>query len=194
MGLNPMILRQFEPSLSPSVLQNLPPSLAAATARAVSFSGGEAADRLRGTDSLSAALPAAFSIAELRRHAQQAGAFYPIMRDRLGHSVSVDRAAPDQFEFCAGSQSKRPCCICVATAVQKSNRLRERARRAFSCSSRAILHAVASPCRSRSNEMTADTLMRRDIDSTSINVRSLRILSRGKSAATSSETSAPPRQ
>jgi len=60
----------------------------------------------------------------------------------------------------------------------------------FNCSRRAILHAVASPCRSLSNAITADTLIRRDIDSASINVRSLRILVGGKSA----ETTAPPRQ
>ena len=109
---------------------------------------------------------------------------------RRGWRHGVDRADRDaQFEFCAGSQPKRPCCISVATAVQKPNRLRERARRAFSRSSRAILHAVASPCRSRSNAMTADTLMRRDIDSTSINVRSLRILGRGTSAATMKDAS-----
>jgi len=95
------------------------------------------------------------------------------IRDRSGYSVSVDRGAPSaRFEFCVGSESKRTCSICVATAVQKSNRLRERARRAFACSSRAILHAAASPCRSRRNAMTADTLMRRDIESTSIKARS----------------------
>ena len=110
---------------------------------------GNAADRLRCTDSLPPALPATFSIVELFRRAQEARASYPHIRDRSGYSESVDRGAPSaRFEFCVGSESKRTCCICVATAVQKSNRLRDRARRAFSCSSRAILHAAASPCRS----------------------------------------------
>src|SRR5208283_4011844 len=103
--------------------------------------------------------------------------FYPLSlittRPKLSHRWPSQLGDLRSAFDCVGSQFKRPCSICVATAAQKSNRLRERARRAFSCSSRAILHAVASPCRARNNATAADTLMRRDIDSTSINAHPL---------------------
>ena len=73
-------------------------------------------------------------------------------RPKLATPTAVSTRRLAECIRLVGSLSKRPCSICVTTAVQKSNRLRERARRAFSCSSRAILHAVASPCRSQQRD------------------------------------------
>jgi hypothetical protein len=69
--------------------------------------------------------------------------------------------------------------ICRATAVQKSNRFRDRARRAFCTSSRASCSAFGPPFRLDSSSAAADGFVLRHIDAMSVTFPTLMFCGNG---------------